>query len=89
MLHERIYLNADDARVYIDAYVSERNVIRDAMLVIPGGGYAMVCADREGEPIALDFFAKGYNCFVLNYRCGTEGDVYPKQIIDAGSAMIY
>ena len=89
MIHERIYLNESDDRVYIDTYISDRNVVRDAMLVIPGGGYAMVCTDREGEPVALDFFAKGYNCFVLRYRCGTAGDVYPKQIIDAGSAMIY
>lgn len=89
MLHERIYLNENDDRVYIDTYVADWNAARDAMLVIPGGGYAKVCADREGEPVALDFFAKGYNCFVLNYRCGTAGDVYPKQLLDAGSAMIY
>lgn len=89
MLHERIYLNENDDRVYIDTYVSDRDTVRDAMLVIPGGGYAIVCMDREGEPIALDFFAKGYNCFVLHYRCGTKDDVYPKQITDAGSAMIY
>ena len=40
--------------------------IRPAMLVIPGGGYAM-CSDREAEPIAISFLEKGYNSFVLNY----------------------
>ena len=89
MRHERIYLNENDKRVYIDTYVADYGGARDALLVIPGGGYGVVCTDREGEPIALDFFAKGYNAFVLNYRCGTKGDVYPAQITDAGSAMIY
>ena len=38
----------------------------DAILVIPGGGYANVCSDREGEPIALAYLAKGIKPFVLN-----------------------
>lgn len=89
MKHERIYLNKNDDRVFIDTYVAELSEKRDAMLVIPGGGYGMVCTDKEGEPIALEFLSKGYNCFVLGYRCGREGDVYPAHIVDAGSAMIY
>ncbi len=89
MKHERIFLNENDPRVYIDTYVANVNTVRDAMLVIPDGGYTQVCTDREGEPIALEFFSRGYNCFVLNYRCGRPEDVYPVQIVDAGSAMIY
>lgn len=89
MKHERIYLNENDKRVFIDTYIADRGNDHDALLVIPGGGYGKVCTDREGEPIALDFFAKGYNCFVLGYRCGTPSDVYPAHITDAGSAMIY
>lgn len=89
MKHERIYLNDSDRRVYIDTYVANHKQQRPAMLVIPGGGYAQVCTDREGEPIALEFFAKGYNAFVLNYRVGMKGDVYPSQLLDAASAMVY
>lgn len=89
MRHERIYLNENDKRVFIDTYIVNWAKPRDALLVIPGGGYGAVCTDREGEPIALDFVQKGYNCFVLGYRCGTANDVYPAHIIDAGSAMIY
>ena len=89
MRFERIYLNNEDKRSYIDTYVQDGNVKRDAMLVIPGGGYCGVCSDREGEPIALEFFAKGYNAFVLNYRAGKAGDVYPSQLLDAAAAMIY
>ena len=51
MLHERIYLNENDKRVFIDTYVANQNNVRDALLVIPGGGYSSVCTDREGEPI--------------------------------------
>jgi acetyl esterase/lipase len=89
MLTERIFLNPDDERVYIDAYVSDTDKNRDAMLVIPGGGYAGVCSDREGGPIAEAFFDKGYNAFVLNYRVGRETDRFPCQLLDAAGAMLY
>ncbi len=42
---------------------------RPAILVIPGGAY-MMCSDREAEPIALSFLAKGYAAFVLRYSVG-------------------
>lgn len=89
MKHERIYLNENDDRVFIDTYIANPNEKRDAILVIPGGGYFNVCTDREGEPIALAFFARGYNAFVLGYRVGSKGDVFPSQLIDAASAMVY
>ena len=89
MLTERIFLNKDDERVYIDTYIAGGEAKRDAMLVIPGGGYQNVCSDREGEPIAEAFLAKGFNAFVLNYRVGRDTDRFPCQLIDAASAMLY
>ena len=89
MKHERVFLRDGDDRVYIDTYIANMKEERPAILVIPGGGYSQVCTDREGEPIALAFFAKGYNAFVLNYRVGREGDVFPSQLLDASAAMIY
>ena len=89
MKHERIYLDPNNDRVFIDTYVANsRSRVRDAMLVIPGGGYSAVCTEREGEPIALAFFAKGMNCFVLNYRV-TKDNRYPDQLIDASRAILY
>ena len=89
MLHKRIYLDPTDERVYIDTYVTNTNFKRkDAMLVIPGGGYADVCTAREGEPIALAYVAEGYNAFVLNYRVGKD-DHFPNQLVDASRAVIY
>ena len=89
MLHERILLNKEDDRAYIDTYVHKYGNDRDAILVIPGGAYREVCGGREGEPIALAFASRGYNAFVLGYRVGREDDNFPKQLIDAGEAMVY
>lgn len=87
MIHERIYLS-EDKTVYLDTYAvnDPRQEIRDAILVIPGGGYQHVCKDREGEPIALAFVARGINAFVLTYSIG-ENAVYPRQLLDAALAM--
>lgn len=88
MRHERIFLNPADDRVFIDTYVVNKNDERDALLIIPGGGYGAVCTENEGEPVALDFVNRGYNTFVLNYRVG-KSDHFPNQLLDAASAMIY
>ena len=88
MKHERIYLDKADDRVYIDTYIANEGNCRPAILVIPGGGYAGVSQFLEGEPIALEFFARGYNAFCLNYRVG-KTDLFPKQLTDAARAMIY
>ena len=90
MLHDRIFLDKTDERTYVDTYVvNDKSYKRDAILVIPGGGYGAVCTQREGEPVALAFVAHGLNAFVLNYRVGRNGDVFPKQLVDAGRAIIY
>ena len=89
MLTERIYLS-EDKRAWLDTYVSDFKAYRrDAMLVIPGGGYRAVCSDREGEMVALAYYAKGFNAFVLNYRVAEEGDVYPTQLLDACRAVLH
>lgn len=88
MINERIYLDSENNEVFIDTYVKKSESPKDAMLVIPGGGYGNVCSDREGEPIALAFAERGVNAFVLNYRVG-EGKVYPAQLLDAARAIAY
>ena len=39
---------------------------RDCMIILPGGGYCL-CAPHEGAPIAMEFYDKGMNAFVLTY----------------------
>lgn len=60
----------------------------DAILVIPGGGYNMVCADREGEPIALSYLSKGIKAFVLNYSVGKDAAGH-QPLVEASAAMAY
>lgn len=59
--------------------------IRPAILVIPGGGYNFL-SDREGEPVALDFLADGYNAFVLRYSINVA---YPTPLLEACLAVAY
>ena len=90
MEHKTIYLDPADQRVTLDTYVADdRSRVRDALIVIPGGGYRDVCKSREGEPVALEFFSRGMNCFVLNYRVSMETDRYPTQLIDVSRAILY
>jgi len=55
------------------------------MLVFPGGGYYMV-SDRENEPIALSYFAAGYQVFVLKYTLGKE-HTFDEALTDADGAV--
>ena len=89
MIHNIIPLRQDDPAVTLTTYLAdERRVVRDAILVIPGGGYSCVCSDREGEPIALSFLARGLNAFVLHYSVGEKAK-FPRPLVDASLAMQY
>lgn len=61
---------------------------RDAILVIPGGGYSCVCDDREGFPIAMAFASRGMNAFILKYSIGPEAKDH-QPLVDASLAMAY
>jgi len=50
----------------IYSYLHDDDKIRPCMLVVPGGGYCMVC-NVEGEPMARISYADGMNVFVLTY----------------------
>ena len=58
---------------------------RPAMLVIPGGGYAM-CSDREADPVAVAYLKAGYQAFVLRYTCTPKGK-WPLPLMDYEQAM--
>ena len=62
--------------------------VRKAILVMPGGGYSIVCSEREGEPIAHSFIPHGFAAFVLNYSVNRTAS-YPTQLIQASLAMKY
>ena len=76
----------------LSAYVRDNsaeiapNRKRPAIVVCPGGAYAFT-SDREAEPIALAFLAKGYQVFVLRYTC--EPMRYPTQLLQAAAAVAF
>lgn len=93
MVIKKISLRADDPDITLTAYVNDiKNAVpakaRDTMFIIPGGGYFNVCADREGEMIALAYLAKGYNAFVLNYSVKDKAR-FPRSLCDASLGMSY
>lgn len=60
---------------------------RPAVVVVPGGGYAMV-SKREGDPIASEFFANGFQAFVLTYEVAPNA-AYPEQLLELSAAVDY
>ena len=68
----------DDIRIYK----------RPAVIVVPGGAYSRV-SKREGQPIAMQFLAKGFQAFVLRYHVSPDGASYPDHLIELATAVDY
>lgn len=60
------YPYAGDFLPNITAYLHEDEEMRPAMVIVPGGGYA-IASPSEGEVTAKWFFDAGYQTFVLSY----------------------
>ena len=90
MIYKKIQLDKEDENVFLEVYAADKvgDFTRNAILVIPGGGYSCVCSDREGEPIAMAFMPYGYNAFVLHYSVRSNSNqTFPAQLIQASMAM--
>lgn len=87
MIYKKVQLLENEPDVFLEVFVSDStDVVRDALLIIPGGGYGCICSDREGEPIALAFMPYCFNAFVLHYSVGEKAR-FPKPLIEASLAM--
>lgn len=90
MLNERLILN-EERNVTLDVYIPDVSPempnmnVKPAILVLPGGAYAF-CSDREAEPVAFEFMAKGYNAFILRYSLN-ENALFPNPLNDAIQAL--
>jgi len=62
----------------------DEKLLHPAVLVLPGGGYVMT-SDREAEPVALQFFARGFNAYVLRYSVAPAK--YPQALLEASAAL--
>lgn len=83
----------ENLEVTLTAYIRETsesmplNMIKPAILVLPGGGYSY-CSDREAEVIALAYLNAGFNAFILRYSLG-QNSLFPKPLDDAEKAIEY
>lgn len=89
MKQEIIALNPE-RKVTLTAYIQEvegefQFVRRPAILVLPGGGYAM-CSDREADPVAMAYLKAGYQAFILRYSTG-KNKTWPNPLEDYEQAM--
>lgn len=73
--HFKPFAHTDgEVTAYLHGPITEmgkRREVFPAVVVFPGGGYEM-CSMREDEPVAMAFFARGYQVFVLHYSVGRE-----------------
>lgn len=80
----------EDRDVTLTAYIQDVDgefgfTKRPAMLVLPGGGYAM-CSDREADPVAMAYLQAGYQAFILRYTTNRKGR-WPMPLEDYEEAM--
>ena len=85
-LSEEGSLDYSKLTVYIQEPSESLNIKkRPLILLCPGGAYAYT-SDREAEPMALAFLAKGFNAAVLRYSCSPA--VYPTSILEVGRSIL-
>lgn len=90
MQYEKIELIQGRSEVTLEYFgIDDRSEPRDAMLVIPGGGYGAVCSDREGYPIADAYRMQGMNAFVLHYSVGDKIQSEIDPLYQASLAMVH
>ena len=99
MNKEKIYLWEDRKDVYLDLFVTNLDPMfpavekkLPAIIVCPGGTYIHWSAKNEGDGVAMQFAAVGYQVFVLKYTCGMDcgenSSQYPAQLLDMGKAIL-
>lgn len=86
MLYEKVRLETGKASLTVFKPEGVKN--NGAVLVIPGGGYSVVCWDREGEPISLAYAARGLTAFMLEYSVGSDAAGH-MPLVEASAAMAY
>ncbi|HEY3330577.1 MAG TPA: alpha/beta hydrolase [Capsulimonadaceae bacterium] len=80
--------DGDADKPTLQAYLPSDNVagLRGGVVICPGGGYARLAMDHEGEQIARWLNAQGIAGFVLKYRLGQRYH-HPAELLDAQRAM--
>ena len=82
------YQEIADLYTYIlDNSVEMRpNRKRPVIVICPGGGYTMT-SDREAEPIAMQYLARGYHAVILRYSVAPVR--YPLALLQLAKSVAY
>ncbi len=85
-IHEEGSLEGAKLSVYLQE-ASESLLLKERPLVLlcPGGGYSYT-SDREADPLALSFLAKGYHAAILRYSCHPA--TFPTAILELGRSIL-
>ena len=59
---------------------------RPVVIVLPGGGYAYT-SPREADPVAMQFFAAGFQTLTLYYSCAP--DRYPAALLQVAATILW
>ena len=96
MIYEKVNLSELYTELYpntiLEIYAPDNfweidiNRKREGLLIFPGGAYCFV-SEREGEPVAFKFLAKGFACFLLHYPVNNLS--YPHPLLEAIAALDY
>ncbi|MFC1959162.1 alpha/beta hydrolase, partial [Chloroflexota bacterium] len=76
--------SAVNPRPMLTTYVLSGEKVRGAVLILAGGCYTFT-AEREAEPVALQYTAVGYNAFVLEYSVAPNR--FPQALRDTCRAL--
>ncbi|MCH4057600.1 MAG: alpha/beta hydrolase [Lactobacillaceae bacterium] len=57
---------------------------RPAVIILPGGGYEFL-SDREAEPVAMQFAARGFQAFILRYSVAPAH--FPVALLEVAQAV--
>jgi len=99
MVFEKIYLWEGRKDVYLQTYLAELDPMMPiaseslpAIIVCPGGAYMFFSKKNEGDAVAMNFAAAGYQVFMLKYTTGIDCEgqpcQYPAQLLDFGKAIL-
>ena len=94
MIYKKIEIKVDGYKETADLYTYfldnsiEMNINRKRPVVVicPGGGYTMT-SDREAEPIAMQYLAKGYHAVILRYS--VEPARYPLALLQLAKTVAF
>lgn len=94
MIYKKIEIKVDGYKETADLYTYfldnsiEMNINRKRPVVVicPGGGYTMT-SDREAEPIAMQYLAKGYHAVILRYS--VEAARYPLALLQLAKSVAF